>query len=185
MMPEYEVYVNGRIKKVDLTRNGEEAYAATVDGKTRSFTVTKNALESGKPSTIKINDKPYKIQVTRTNQPREFSVTVEETSFKTEVKIPLRKSALAAFEPAATATRRTASTSKQTPEGAVNAPMTGKIVAIKVTNGENVKPKQVLCVIEAMKMENEITAPKAGIVKEVLVSVGSPVSEGDPLVVIG
>jgi biotin carboxyl carrier protein len=35
-----------------------------------------------------------------------------------------------------------------------------------------------------MKMENEITATKAGVVKEILVAAGSPVSEGEPLVVI-
>jgi biotin carboxyl carrier protein len=62
--------------------------------------------------------------------------------------------------------------------------MTGKMVSIKVSKGDNVEKGQVLCVIEAMKMENEISATKAGVVKEVLVSVGSPVSEGDPLVVV-
>jgi biotin carboxyl carrier protein len=63
--------------------------------------------------------------------------------------------------------------------------MTGKIVSVKVKKGENVKTGQVLCVIEAMKMENEIIAAKAGAVKEVYVSDGSSVSEGEPLLIIG
>jgi biotin carboxyl carrier protein len=69
-------------------------------------------------------------------------------------------------------------------EGAVTAPMTGRIVKMKVTKGEQVQAKQVLCIIEAMKMENEISAPKAGIIQEVNVSEGSPVSEGEILFVI-
>jgi biotin carboxyl carrier protein len=54
-----------------------------------------------------------------------------------------------------------------------------------VKKGEQVKAHQVLCVVEAMKMENEILAPKAGTIKEVNVSEGSPVSEGEPLFIIG
>jgi len=184
MMPEYEVYLNGKLKKVELTKNGEDSYAAKVDGKSRSFSLAKNALPSGKPFTVKMDDKPYKVDVARTSQAKEFSVTVEKSTFKAEVKVPSRKSTVTSFEPAMTAMKRTVSNSRQVLEGAVNAPMTGKIAAIRVSKGENVKPKQVLCVIEAMKMENEIVAPKAGVVKEVLVEVGSPVSEGDPLVVI-
>jgi biotin carboxyl carrier protein len=63
--------------------------------------------------------------------------------------------------------------------------MMGKIVSVKVKQGDQVKQNQVLCIIEAMKMENEITAPKAGTVHEVLVSDGSAVNEGDTLLIIG
>jgi acetyl-CoA/propionyl-CoA carboxylase biotin carboxyl carrier protein len=63
--------------------------------------------------------------------------------------------------------------------------MTGKIVSVKVNKGDKVKAGQVLCVIEAMKMENEITASKAGSVQEVNVSEGSSVNEGEILFVIG
>jgi glutaconyl-CoA decarboxylase len=47
-----------------------------------------------------------------------------------------------------------------------------------------VKLGEVLCVLEAMKMENEITAPKAGTIQEVRASEGMPVNEGTILVVI-
>jgi acetyl-CoA/propionyl-CoA carboxylase biotin carboxyl carrier protein len=63
--------------------------------------------------------------------------------------------------------------------------MTGKIVSVKVERGDQVKANQVLCIIEAMKMENEINASKAGVIKEVNVFEGSPVNEGDVLFVIG
>ncbi|MGQ9539272.1 MAG: biotin/lipoyl-containing protein, partial [Candidatus Bathycorpusculaceae bacterium] len=60
-----------------------------------------------------------------------------------------------------------------------------KILSIKVKKGEQVKAGQVLCILEAMKMENEIAAPMAGTIREVLVSEGASVNDGDPLFVIG
>ena len=63
--------------------------------------------------------------------------------------------------------------------------MPGNILKVNVQNGQAVKAGQVLCVLEAMKMENEIMAPKDGTVTQVLVSKGSTVDTGAPLVVIG
>ena len=68
---------------------------------------------------------------------------------------------------------------------AVNAPMPGNILKVNVKAGDAVKSGTVLCVLEAMKMENEIMAPKDGTVTQVLVSKGSTVDTGAPLVVIG
>ena len=68
---------------------------------------------------------------------------------------------------------------------AVNAPMPGTILKVNVTQGQAVKEGDVLCVLEAMEMENEIMAPKAGTVNQVVVSKGSSVNTGDALVVIG
>ena len=68
---------------------------------------------------------------------------------------------------------------------AVNAPMPGTILKVNVAQGQSVKEGEVLCILEAMKMENEILAPKAGSVTQVLVSKGSTVDTGAPLVVIG
>ena len=67
----------------------------------------------------------------------------------------------------------------------VTAPMPGTILKVNVQNGQAVKEGQVLCVLEAMKMENEILASKNGTVTQVLVQKGSSVNTGDALVVIG
>ena len=67
----------------------------------------------------------------------------------------------------------------------VNAPMPGTILKVNVAVGQTVAAGTVLCVLEAMKMENEIMAPKAGTVTQVLTSKGSSVDTGAPLVVIG
>ena len=68
---------------------------------------------------------------------------------------------------------------------AVNAPMPGNILKGAVSAGQSVKEGELLVVLEAMKMENEIFAPKAGTVAQVLVNKGSSVDTGAALVVIG
>ena len=68
---------------------------------------------------------------------------------------------------------------------AVAAPMPGNILKVNVTAGQAVKEGDLLVVLEAMKMENEIFAPKNGTVTQVLVQKGSTVDTGAALVVIG
>lgn len=64
----------------------------------------------------------------------------------------------------------------------VNAPLPGTVVAVKVAAGEAVKKGQILVIIEAMKMENEVVAPRDGTVAQVITSKGASVNSGDPLV---
>lgn len=73
-----------------------------------------------------------------------------------------------------------------TPAGAVNitAPMPGTILKVNVSAGDAVKKGQVLLILEAMKMENEIVSPKDGTVASVNVAKGQAVSVGDVLVSI-
>ena len=56
--------------------------------------------------------------------------------------------------------------------------MQGTVLAVEVSEGEEVAAGQVVCVVEAMKMENEITSPRAGTVSELSVEPGQPVSTG-------
>jgi biotin carboxyl carrier protein len=60
--------------------------------------------------------------------------------------------------------------------------MTGRVISVNVKPGDTVSEGQILLVIEAMKMENEIAAPMSGEIKEVAVAPGGRVSEGDLLV---
>ena len=68
--------------------------------------------------------------------------------------------------------------------GSVAVPMQGTIVKLLVEVGQEVEAGATVCVLEAMKMENNITADKAGTVKEIKVAVGDSVGSGDVVVVI-
>ena len=68
--------------------------------------------------------------------------------------------------------------------GAVTAIMPGKIIRVLVKEGDVVQKGDVLCVLEAMKMENELRAGKSGVVKEVTVEPGSDVEMDEVLVVV-
>ena len=65
---------------------------------------------------------------------------------------------------------------------AVKAPMPGNILDVKVKAGDSVKAGDVLAILEAMKMENEIVAPQDGTVASVNVNKGDTVNSGDTLV---
>ncbi len=67
----------------------------------------------------------------------------------------------------------------------VLAPMPGTILAVNVSAGQEVRAGDILLVLEAMKMENEIVAPVDGIVMQVIVDKGSNVDTDAPLVVLG
>ncbi|WBW97090.1 biotin/lipoyl-containing protein [Oceanirhabdus sp. W0125-5] len=76
---------------------------------------------------------------------------------------------------------------KSAPTGgeAVTAPMPGAIIDVKVSEGQSVKAGDVVVILEAMKMENEIVAPVDGVVASINTSKGANVALGDTLVTIG
>jgi biotin carboxyl carrier protein len=69
-------------------------------------------------------------------------------------------------------------------KGGVRAQIAGRVLSIKVKLGDTVARGDVLLLLEAMKMENEIKAPADGVVKEILVTDGARVAEGETLVVL-
>lgn len=110
--------------------------------------------------------KKYKVTVNGTD----YEIVLEEIG-EGEVK----------SAPAAASSASSGSASGET----VAAPMPGNILDVKAAVGASVKKGDVLMILEAMKMENEITAPCDGTVKSVNVSKGSSVETGTVLCVIG
>ncbi len=113
-----------------------------------------------------------------------YDVTVEEISGDQAGSLPAAAAPAAVTAPAAPAAppRKAPAKSSSAVGGVkINAPMPGKIVDIKVKAGQKVDKGQVVVVLEAMKMENEICAPQAGTIATVDISVGDGVEGGDVL----
>jgi len=185
-LPAYEIFINGKPHKIELTKTGEKAFTVKIDGKTVKAELPTEKLDlEENVFPIKIDEKTYAIRLPKIEKGKILPVKVEEATFKAEIKTPVRKAVVTAYEPTVTTPiRRPASVQQPIAEGTVTAPMTGKILSIKVKKGDAVKAGQILCILEAMKMENEITTSKAGTVREVYISEGSSVSEGEPLFLI-
>ena len=67
---------------------------------------------------------------------------------------------------------------------AVKSPMPGNILKINVAQGQSVKEGDTLIVLEAMKMENDVVAPRDGTVAQIVVTKGAVVETGSPLVIL-
>ena len=124
---------------------------------------------------------------------RKFNITVNGVAYEVEVEEVAagEASAPAAPKAAAPAPKAAPAAKPAAPKAApvangvkVNAPMPGTILDVKVAQGAAVKKGDVLLILEAMKMENEILAPQDGTVAQVAVSKGASVNSGDPLVVL-
>ena len=107
-----------------------------------------------------------------------YEVTVEE-GFTGAASAP--KAAAPAPKAAPAAAPKAAAPAGAAGAVAVTAPMPGKILGVKASAGQAVKRGQVLLILEAMKMENEIVAPQDGTVATINVAVGDSVEPGATL----
>ena len=131
--------------------------------------------------------KKYNITVNGTT----YEVFVEEAdgTVSAPVYAPVVSAPVAASTPAPAApiapkpTPAPAAPAASTSGGAtkVTSPMPGTILEVKVSVGQTVKKGDVICVLEAMKMENDIPAPQDGVVASVNIQKGSSVNAGDVL----
>jgi len=118
---------------------------------------------------VTINDKLYEVEVeegkanllnTKTVQISEDTASAQVTPKSVEVSVPTASS------------------------DAITAPMPGVVIEIKVTKGQKVKENDLLMILEAMKMENEVFAKKNGTVADIYAAKGKQVNTGDPLILI-
>lgn len=122
---------------------------------------------------------------------KKYNITVNGVSYDVEVEeLGVSEVASAASQAAPKAAPKPAA-KKAAPKpkpaggaGAVNAPMPGTILDVQVKAGQSVKAGDILCILEAMKMENEIVAPADGTVASVSVAKGDTVASGDVLVTL-
>ncbi len=121
--------------------------------------------------------KNYRITVNGTS----YDVSVEELSGgAAPAAAPVAAAPVAAPAPAA-APAAPAPAAGGAGSIKVSSPMPGKILAVKANVGDSVKKGQVILILEAMKMENEVVAPEDGTIASIDVTVGASVESGDTL----
>ncbi|MDD6659579.1 MAG: biotin/lipoyl-binding protein [Eubacteriales bacterium] len=126
--------------------------------------------------TITVNGTPY-------------NVTVEEGAGAPVAAAPVAAAAPAPAPAAAPAPAPAAAPKAAAPQGSagsvkVEAPMPGTILDVKVSVGDSVSSGSVLCILEAMKMENEIVAPQDGTVASINVAKSDSVEAGQVIITL-
>ena len=107
-----------------------------------------------------------------------YEVIVEEADGATVAQAPVYTAPAAPVAAPKAAAPKAPAAQGGTP---VNAPMPGTILDVKVSAGQSVKKGDVICVLEAMKMENDIPAPCDGVIASVNVQKGASVAANDVL----
>ncbi len=143
-------------------------FQITVDGE--SFGVTARPLGGGGWSLLDDDGHAIEAWVHGGSTPAERVVALFDGTYRFSLLSPA--AALHQGDPAAAG-------------GAITSPMPGRLVKLWVAEGDAVKAGQPLCVVEAMKMQNEIAAPAGGVVKSIRYRAGEQVAAGAVLLLIG
>ena len=130
---------------------------------------------------ITINSQDYEVEVEK-GEARVLSVTAAAAE-PVIAAVPVLAAASAA--PVAAPSAAPAPVAHPASGDTLNAPMPGTIISIQKRVGDRVKSGDVVLVLEAMKMENEVVAMTEGTITQILTSKGAVVSTGDPLFTIG
>lgn len=125
---------------------------------------------------ITVNGNAYEVEIEEVNETVGKTGAPKAAAPKKAAPAPAPQAAPQAAAPKATVS------AGDTP---VNAPMPGKIVKLVASAGQPVKKGEVVLILEAMKMQNEISAPVDGTLKSFSVAAGQNVKPGELLAVIG
>ncbi len=184
-LAEYTVAVEGKKREVRLLDISDESVALLeLDGEPFKISF-RTLLRDDAHSHVNINGKSYRIKLRRNDRPNTVNVEVEGEKFLVKFQYGRekmgREDAVAGITAARMHERERLPAKKK---GAVTSIMPGRVVLLKVKEGDGVKAGDPLCILEAMKMENEIIASREGTVKEVRAKLGSIVDKGEVLFVI-
>lgn len=132
---------------------------------------------------IEVTEGEEKVRITRTTAAAAPVYAAPAPAAAAPVAAPVA-TAPAAATPAAAPAARDLSNAQKSPMVGTFYRAPGPNAAAFVEVGQQVKAGDTLCIIEAMKLMNEIEAEKSGVVKEILVENGTPVEYGEPLFII-
>lgn len=175
-----EVLVNKKPYKVRILERNGNAFLVKVNEKAAKVKI-KNPSQ-GEKALIEINGRPLHAEVDRI-EITILHVKIGGKTFEVQRQPKISEETSVKVEPPATIKKKPAP-SPATEKDVVTAPIAGRIALLKAMARQKVEKGDCICVLEAMKMENEIAAPKAGVVREIRVSEGAIVNKGDVLAVI-
>jgi biotin carboxyl carrier protein len=171
--------VNRKPHKVKVLERNGNTFTLEVNGKTVNVKI-KNIVQ-GKTAMLEINDKLFQPSVERVQG--NFQVRIGGKLFEVQFQPKILKESDAKLEPIVAIAKKPAAVLVKE-KNVVTAPISGRIMLLRAEVGQKVERGDCVCILEAMKMQNEITASKAGVVKEFRVSKGAIVNKGDVLAVI-
>ena len=172
MSPEYEIKLADRSYNVDVRRLDEGGLLVVKIG-SQSFTL-KPTLNDDGAWTVSDAAGDHSVRILKKAG---STVSVDVNGQACDIEwIRIRKQDAGA--------PKIASTSGSRVDGGVYPPMPGKISEVLVKLGDKVKSGQIVCILEAMKMFNELKSPSAGIVKEINIEPGSSVTTSSLLILI-
>jgi len=177
-LKEYEVKINGKSHRIIIKEHEANRFMILADG--RDLHVKCDGAPSfGKLLTMEVESTRYDVSLEDSPPESGVAVVVAGHRFKAILETA---PTIEPPSPAISEKRRAEKPSME--EGTVYAPMPGRISKIIVHVGDTVQVGQPLLILEAMKMENEITSPRAGTVKQIHVSEGAAVNKNDPLITL-
>lgn len=129
---------------------------------------------------VTLNNRTYEVEV----EEGKAMLIDEYEAYAPAAPAPVAAAPVAAAPAAAPAAPAAPAGAALAADEVVKSPMPGNILKINVSQGQKVNEGDVLIVLEAMKMENEIVATKSGTVAQIVTAKGAVVETGAPLVVI-
>lgn len=192
---------NQLIRKYELVLNDETIPVTVEDSREAKLTVTVSEIMFTVRITdvdrdkgvfqVTVGDQKFTLQVALQPDSQDYKVTLNKRHYTASLKLitPVSDSISRTVESATQTTHTRTSpdiaTQATVEPGSVVAPLPGRVIEVRVKEGTAVKAGDVVIVLEAMKMANEIRAAQAGAVKQVHVKSGEAVEKGQPLITIG
>jgi biotin carboxyl carrier protein len=175
----HEVSVNNKPHTVKVLERNGNSFLVEINGK--SVRVKLNSVKN-KSLMVEINGDALLMDVERI-QSGLFQIRSDGGTFDVLCRPRISRETIVKSEPTMVAAKKSVG-SLAFEKGAVVAPIAGRIVLLNVSVGERISRRDCVCVLEAMKMQNEIVASEEGVVREIRVSEGAIVNKGDVLIII-
>ncbi len=191
MLRKYTLTINDTTVNIDVDGPKEGILTITIDETAFPVNVADGDHDSGVYK-IAVGDTEHTITLKPKPESPDYTIQVQKETYVASLKalsdLPTRRyqpTTIITTPPTITTTSPQASAVPQAAApGTVTAPLPGRVLEVRVNEGDTIKSGDVLLVLEAMKMANEIRAPQGGTIGTVHVQAGTTVEKGQPMISI-